>query len=146
MPYINEYYCAKCKTKVKEEEIRCPKCKSLLAPDGAIKIKKAYIKENKIKKKNLKKSFKRRKPWLAALLNIFYGVGYLYNGKRKVFAWFLFIGMCLIIGGTIYSGYKGVPSPKLNIYDWMGSIFITFAFMYDAYKEAKSINEKRKAH
>lgn len=47
MPYIHEYYCTKCKVQVKENDTRCPICKSILASDGAIEIKKIKIPETK---------------------------------------------------------------------------------------------------
>lgn len=46
---INEYYCSKCGTKVKESDTKCPKCKSFLASDGAITVKKIQISETKAK-------------------------------------------------------------------------------------------------
>ncbi|MBW2984902.1 hypothetical protein KY361_07305 [Candidatus Woesearchaeota archaeon] len=36
----HKYYCSKCKTKVKEDDVKCPKCNSLLAVEGAVIIKK----------------------------------------------------------------------------------------------------------
>jgi len=36
----HKYYCSKCKSKVGEEDTKCPKCGSLLAEDGAVIIKK----------------------------------------------------------------------------------------------------------
>jgi ribosomal protein S27AE len=49
MPEIHEYYCSKCGTKVKESNTKCPKCKSFLASDGNVKVKKINISEIKVK-------------------------------------------------------------------------------------------------
>ncbi len=49
MPAVHEYYCTKCGTRVKDGDIRCPKCKSLLAADGAVKIKKIQVSEARLK-------------------------------------------------------------------------------------------------
>jgi hypothetical protein len=49
MPEIHEYFCSKCGTKVKESDMKCPKCKSFLASDGAVKVKKIHISETKSK-------------------------------------------------------------------------------------------------
>jgi len=49
MPEIHKYYCSKCGTKVKESDMKCPNCNSLLASDGAVKVKKIRISETKLK-------------------------------------------------------------------------------------------------
>lgn len=49
MDVKREYYCSKCNTQVKEEDVKCPKCKSLLATDGAVKIKNIKIHSKKKK-------------------------------------------------------------------------------------------------
>ena len=43
MPNIIEYYCSKCNSKVDDNVTFCPKCKSLLAIDGAVKTKERSI-------------------------------------------------------------------------------------------------------
>lgn len=46
MKEIHKYYCKKCGTAV-EDQINCPKCKSLLAVEGAVRTKKVRISEEK---------------------------------------------------------------------------------------------------
>jgi hypothetical protein len=65
------YYCSKCKSKVKESDVNCPKCKNLLATDGAIIRKEVDIssKPFNIKKEksiDLKSWFS--DPWNKALI------------------------------------------------------------------------------
>lgn len=89
-----------------------------------------------------------KKQWLAALLNIVPGLGYLYVGVRKTFAVYLLIGVSLAIAGvfTVPADYYAIPEDE-PIY--LGDTLTTFAivafmvaYMVDAYKHAVSHNEK----
>ena len=51
------YLCSKCKTEVKEEDIKCPKCKSFLSADGGTIKKEIDMPLNKLEKNNKKQSF-----------------------------------------------------------------------------------------
>jgi DNA-directed RNA polymerase subunit RPC12/RpoP len=48
MREIKKYYCSKCGTLV-DDEINCPKCKSLLAVEGAVRVKKVKISDEKLR-------------------------------------------------------------------------------------------------
>lgn len=49
MSEVHEYYCKKCGNKVAESDMKCQRCKSLLASEGAVKIKKIRISKTKEK-------------------------------------------------------------------------------------------------
>src|SRR3989338_4553671 len=87
-------------------------------------------KKNKMDKRN------KKRPWLAALLNIIiWGLGYLYVGKRKNFGILLLLGQLLIIILT-----AGVVESNWTLFDSLslpGVILVYIAFAYDAYKTAK---------
>lgn len=81
---------------------------------------------------NKKSSLK--KPWLAAILNLFLGAGYIYLRKRMVFGILLFSVFILSILSEVV--YKPVW-PNLGIIDLLAGILFFIAFMYDAYTSAK---------
>jgi len=76
----------------------------------------------------------KKNPWLAGILNIVPGLGYLYLGRRKVFSYLL---LSAILLGVI----EGYLNPKIQIsntlFSIIGTILVVSAFIYDAYKEAK---------
>ena len=76
----------------------------------------------------------KRNAWLAAILNfIVPGIGYIYAGKRLVFAWAILVSMVLL-------GIYAYDKPFL-LKDWLfnlTTIILSLAFAYDAYKEVKS--------
>lgn len=82
---------------------------------------------------------KRKNPWLAAVLNfIFFGVGYIYNGKRIVFGILLTI---LAIVSYIWCFTDPVMENYLyNPLAWAVSIIFLFALAFDAYQDAKKFN------
>ena len=83
-----------------------------------------------------------KKPWIAALLNLlFFGGGYIYNGKR--------IGMgCGLVAAWVLIRAGEIPIYLTNlVFDkWIilfaGIIILQICFAIDAYKEAKNINAK----
>jgi len=80
---------------------------------------------------------KKKKAWLAGILNfLVWGVGYLYNGKRKVTGW-LFVAAMVI-------GAFATSTIAMNDYaSWVSYVLFNFALGYDAYTEAKEINKAR---
>ena len=85
---------------------------------------------------------KKRKPWLSGLLNaIIPGLGYIYNGKRKFLGYFLTFG--IIIGMSADYYYNFESTAITSIYHWIGGLMIYAAFIYDAYSEAKNLNEQK---
>lgn len=79
-----------------------------------------------------------KKPWLAAVLNFFfYGVGYLYVGKRVLF------GILLLIVGiveTVYWFSTLIMPPEIIATSIIGSI----AFAYDGHRDAQELNRFKK--
>jgi len=87
---------------------------------------------------------KRKNPWIAALLNIlFLGLGYLYNGKRKIFGWLLLASE--ILSGIAYSDItyeqmKFLLEDKISLTFFIISyLLFVVATAYDAYDEAKKM-------
>jgi hypothetical protein len=102
-------------------------------------------------------------PSIAAILNFFFfGLGYLYNGKRK------FLGIALTVAGLInaifWIGFPSSvilnpieevpcncpssfdwPSPAINFLiftaPWISLFLIAIILAVDGYKEAKKINK-----
>jgi len=83
-----------------------------------------------------------KKPWLAALLNLFPGLGYLYNGKRLIFGgvWFFFTIAVLLESIYLVSMQKLPPESGNVTLSTIYGIILLFVFVYDAYTEAKEIN------
>lgn len=63
MGKIHEYYCVKCSTQVKESDTKCPKCKTFLASNGAIKIKEITISDIKEKAMALSRELTTLRGW-----------------------------------------------------------------------------------
>jgi hypothetical protein len=83
---------------------------------------------------------KHKMPWLAALLNLLLpGAGYLYIGKRKVFAIILMTGMVIgYFGGTSTTGLSMLDKAAI----FTSALLFVVAFSYDAYIEALEANEQ----
>lgn len=79
-----------------------------------------------------------KKPWLAVVLNLIPGLGYLYLNTRKVFAWLLLAYMMACIASTIE--LWGVTDLPFIAWDFLSMCAYTAAFLFDAYFEAKRIN------
>lgn len=84
-----------------------------------------------------------RNPWIAAVLNLlFFGLGYIYNGKRIRFglglvsAWFLI----LIAEILIYLTHKVFDEWTLL---FSGLVVLHICFAIDGYKEAVDIKKKK---
>ncbi|MCS7093025.1 MAG: hypothetical protein NZL96_01120 [Patescibacteria group bacterium] len=81
-----------------------------------------------------------KKPWLSAILNLFFlGVGYLYNGRRVA------MGLILLLSFSISSFFYADKFEKLfsEFLEFLiSSILISLALSIDAYQEAKLINEE----
>jgi hypothetical protein len=85
-----------------------------------------------------------KSPWIAAILNVlFFGGGYVYNGKRIGFGIALILAWILIRGGEI-----PIYLTNLVFKEWLilfgGLIILQFSLAVDAYKEARIINEQLK--
>jgi len=83
---------------------------------------------------------KKKNPWLAGILNIIPGLGYLYLGKRRVFSYLLLLIFLMgIIDGFINPNQK-IPNTPIF---WTSLIIVLFAFMYDAFNEARRVANKK---
>ena len=77
----------------------------------------------------------KKNPWIAALLNfLFYGAGYLYIGKKKVFG----VGLILVV---VIIGIETVLRPMSHLGDPLGTHTVSMTAMgivlaYDGYKTA----------
>ena len=91
----------------------------------------------------------KRNPLIAALLNIlFWGLGYLYNGKRIAFGVLLLIAsfsltFLLLLPSTTET--TTTANPLADLYS-LGIYLIPIAFAYDAYKEAEELNKRKKSN
>jgi hypothetical protein len=94
----------------------------------------------------MRTSMRRWRPWVAAALNFFlWGLGYLWNGRRKL----LGFATCCFVLATLYGAqaWSASPSPS-TYYTIMGMfavtwIFLSFAFARDAYLDARRGEEHR---
>lgn len=79
----------------------------------------------------------RKNPWIAAILNfLWYGFGYVYNGKRVAF------GAGLIILELIeYFAFFTIYSSNVGL---ILSLLFGLLFAYDGYNEALEINKGAK--
>lgn len=92
-----------------------------------------------------------KKPWLAVLLNIIPGLGYLYLNTRKVFAWLLVSSQMALILSIIATWNYDTSDTPFTAWDFLYCTLIFAAFLFDAYFEAKRINastteESKKDH
>jgi hypothetical protein len=85
-----------------------------------------------------------KKPWLAAVLNIIPGVGYLYLNSKRIFGWLLIASVVASIldmfdPAVVNSNYNGGPATP-----WIVLSFglLLAAFIVDGYYEAKRTASK----
>ena len=82
----------------------------------------------------------KKNPWVAALLNLlFFGGGYVYNGKRVFLGVMLIVGWALIRAGEIPIYLTGLVFDKwLTMF--IGMVILQIAFAIDGFREAKNLN------
>jgi hypothetical protein len=81
-----------------------------------------------------------KKPWISAVLNFFFmGLGYIYNGQKKILGLLFTIGA---IGLTYVELSIQEPLPDLYMVMFASVLIVNTAFAIDGYKEAVSINGK----
>ncbi len=91
------------------------------------------------KKTTSNKKLKKKNPWIAAFLNIIPGIGYLYSGKRRIFAYLLLSSFFVafidgFIDGFLQSEAEFPTPPPLS---YIILIIFLFAFVYDAFNNTK---------
>jgi hypothetical protein len=81
-----------------------------------------------------------KKPWIAFILNLlFFGGGYIYNGKRMGLGCALILSWVLMRAGEIPIYLTNLVFLKWLIM-FFGIVVLQISLAIDAYKEAKSIN------
>ena len=82
----------------------------------------------------------KKNPYLAAFLNLlFFGAGYIYNGKRVLFGVLITIALWVTQYGEIQI-FLGNESPAHWAFIIGGLVFAKLILAYDGFVEAKSIN------
>ena len=83
---------------------------------------------------------KKKKPWVAALLNMaFFGGGYIYNGRRVRLGLGLIVAWVLIRAGEIPIYLTHLVTDKWIIL-FAGIVIMQISFAIDAYVEAQNMN------
>jgi hypothetical protein len=83
-----------------------------------------------------------KKPWLAAILNLlFFGGGYIYNGRRTGIGCGLVLAWILIRAGEIPIYLSNLVFDKWLIM-FAGIVVLQICFAIDGYKEAKAMAAK----
>ncbi len=87
-----------------------------------------------------------KKPWLAALLNIIPGVGYLYLDTRKIFAGLLIACWAVSFLSGFFDPAIAAQSEQYLFSPWvlLPAALSGVAFIIDGYLEAKRINQGSK--
>ena len=81
----------------------------------------------------------KKNPWVAAILNLlFFGGGYIYNGKRTGLGIALILAWILIRIGEIWIYLTGLVTKEWLVL-FVGLVVLMFSLASDAYQEAKSI-------
>jgi hypothetical protein len=88
----------------------------------------------------MKAKVRKKNPWLAALLNgVLYGSGYLYLGKKRLFA-------TILIAADVLAAISLIDLQSISFGMWQQDssyILITVALMVDAFIEARSVNKAK---
>lgn len=79
--------------------------------------------------------------WIAAVLNVMPGIGYLYAGVRTSFALLLLaIWPLTVIASVTTSPEVAASEAPMRIWDWLPIVPIELAFIVDGYREAERVN------
>ena len=82
----------------------------------------------------------KKSPWLAAILNfLFFGAGYLYNGKRKGHGVALIVAWVVLRYADINFFLSGTVLPYWFVL-MAGLAILQFTFAISAYREAKELS------
>ena len=81
----------------------------------------------------------KKNPWVAAILNLlFFGAGYIYNGKRPMLGYGLVLGWIGVRAGEIPIYLTHLVFDKWLVL-FCGIVVMQISFAIDGYKEAKTI-------
>jgi choline-glycine betaine transporter len=88
-----------------------------------------------------------KNPTIAALLNIIPGVGYLYVGRKSIFAILLILGLVFSVTSSYLDPRltEYYASAEFSLWDWfalLGLLSAVRGFMYDGYQEAEIYNSR----
>ena len=84
-----------------------------------------------------------KRPWLAALLNIFlWGTGYFYIKKRRFLGTILFLVEVFVLGGYIIAAGSITGVFEGISYSFM-TVIISMLLGIDAYRLARNVNAKK---
>jgi hypothetical protein len=82
----------------------------------------------------------RKNPWAAAVLNLLVlGLGYLYLGKRREFAWTVIVSQVFLAAGFMLAPAQGVllslgaVDPASGLLIFVGLLMLDLAFAWDAW-------------
>ncbi|KXA95658.1 hypothetical protein AKJ65_01350 [candidate division MSBL1 archaeon SCGC-AAA259E19] len=89
-----------------------------------------------------KESLKERSPWLAALFNVIWGLGYLYAGRKKLVGLSLLTLIIVFPTASIALTAKDVSFLQIQALIFGLLLFVSFALARDAYIETKKRNKE----
>lgn len=90
-----------------------------------------------------------KNPWLAAILNIISGVGYIYLNPKRGFGWLVLVST-LLLDVTLFDNsaatqaYNDTPGTIWDFLSFLGGIILWVAFIVDGYAEAVRLNRPTK--
>lgn len=86
------------------------------------------------------------KPYMAGILNIIPGAGYIYIDKRRLFGWLILASVLLSVAPAFIPGYiDGLPD-DYSAADWlfaMSGLVMWVAVVYDAYRTAANTHKNK---
>jgi hypothetical protein len=84
-----------------------------------------------------------KKPWLAALLNVIPGVGYLYLNIKRVFAWMILASLLASVLDSFDPALANYDPGPTTPWFVLSVILLWGAFVVDGYFEAVRANAKK---
>ncbi|CAN5368208.1 hypothetical protein BH09PAT4_BH09PAT4_05490 [soil metagenome] len=90
-----------------------------------------------------------KNPWLAAVLNIVSGLGYIYLNPKRGFGWLILVSTVLIFStffdtSAAAQAYSDAPGTIWDFLSFLGGIVLLIAFVVDGYAEAVRLNHLQK--
>lgn len=91
----------------------------------------------------LREGLERKSPWLAAFLNVMWGLGYLYAGKKKLVGVSLLTLIAAVQTASVAFLTGSISARSFQLVLMGSMLFVSLALARDAYIETKKRNEKR---